>query len=773
MLMDRSPRVSVVVASYNYEDFVVETLDSLWQQTFRDFEIVVVDDGSTDGSVRAIRKFMEEHANDGVAIRLLTHADGGNHGLPATIALGVKEAKGEFVAFCESDDLWTPDHLEKVMQAVDESGGQAEIVANDVELFGNPARCADFERILRSRRARLRSGRNRISPAKFRDANYVMTFSSAMAKRSALLECDFNPVARKSALDWWLWRQLCYDRPLWYVDHVLTRWRMHESQMTLDHADPEYVERQRDFIAAGSALLRSKHPITSLWRLVLKVPPDPLGWRKRMRGMVKRLTPYAMQRSYAERTYGIVFPDCVSWPGVMGKVQGAVIACLPFGLVCRLYGFDPDNGVGGDVPTDGRQPTYRMSRSRRLRMLRERDEGMKACAEEVERNRDVRIAVLLHLYYDSAWQTIVRYLDNLKPYAYDLVVTATEERISGRTLAAVRAYAPSVRIVSCANRGYDVWPFVRALEEIDLSRYDVVFKLHSKGISRPFIFMYDQVFKRSDWFYNLFDGVLGGMTVHKAIDAIAKGGAKLVAAENLIVADPKHKRSLVKEFCVSHGLDFVDDYRFVAGTCFAVRSDVLTPLKKLGLSADDFEPARRGVFSAAHAIERWMCFPAVCAMRGMPVERNEYTGEAERCRMTSSLRLLEDPRFDLDADFFYRVLEPRKVERYEVSKIRLGDIRRITNDGRIVPLVECEPFRYLRGETEAYDNYCRANRLSSGFAMSPARFDALRESMSEYDSRKMPVLWGDENILMDGQHRCCILLDRFGPDREIEVLRLW
>ena len=600
-----------------------------------------------------------------------------------------------------------------------------------------------------------------------------MTFSCAMAKRSALLECDFHPVARQSALDWWLWRQLCYDRPLWYVDRVLTRWRMHESQMTADHADPEYLERQRDFLAAGSELLRRQHPVSSLWRLVRSVPPDPFGWRKRMRGGIKRLTPYAMQRAYAERTYGIVFPDCASWSGVMGKLQGAVVACLPFGLVCRLYGFDPDNGVGGDVPAGGRQPAYRMPRSRLRRMARERDEGLKACAEELKRSRGVRIAVLLHLYYDSAWQTIAHYLDNLKPYAYDLVVTATEGRISERTLAAIRAYAPSARIVACENRGFDVWPFVRALEEIDLDRYDVVFKLHSKGVSRPFIFMYDQVFKRSDWFYNLFDGVLGGMVVHKAIDAIAKGGAKMAAAENRIVEDPRHKRSLVREFCVSRGLDFVEDYRFVAGTCFAARPDVLAPLKKLRLSADDFEPARRGVFSAAHAIERWMCFPAAGAMRGMSVERNEYAGEAERCRMTSPLRLLDDPRFELDADFFYRVLEPRKVERYEVARIRLGDIRRVTNDGRTVPLVECEPYRYLRGEVETYDNYCRANRQVSGFAMSPARFDALRASMSEYDSRRMPVLWGDDNVVMDGQHRCCILLDRFGPDHEIEVLRLW
>lgn len=771
--MNGIPTVSVVVASYNYQDLVIETLESLWAQTCRDFEIVVVDDGSSDDSVANIRRFIEGHAGGDVPMRLVLHDDGANHGLPATVERGIRESKGEFVAFCESDDLWTPDHLEQVLQAVRESDGGADIVVNGVEVFGDPARCARFARIVRSRQAAMKPGCNRFTPAAFRDLNYIVTFSCAMVRRAALADCDFHPVARNSALDWWLWRQLCYNRPVWFVDKVLTRWRMHASQMVQDHSNVDFRERQRAFLSAGTSLLRRRHPITSLWRLVRSVPADPVRWRKRLRGFIKRLAPYAIQRAYAERTYGIFFPSGGSRSTVSGRMSAAITAVLPFGLVCRLKGLDPDNGVSAGADASGRQPVYRMSRARLALMKRERTEGVSDCADMIARNKGRRIAVFLHLFYNTAWLSIRHYLDNLSPYDYDLIVTATEGRVSDEILQEIRDYSPKVRIIRCENRGYDLWPFIKAMSETDLSQYDVVFKLHSKGVARPFLFMYGQIFKRTDWFYNLFDGVLGGLNVHRAIDLLACGEAKLVAAENLIIEDPKHKQQLVAEFCKQKGLSYQPGYRFVAGTCFAVRPEVLLPLKELGLKEDDFEPVRRGVFSTAHGIERWMCFAACGSMHGLPVRRKEYAVEVERCRETSPLRLLDDPRFDLDPDFFYKAMETRRVAGYDVVKLRLGDIRRRMNDGRIVTLSECEPYRYLQGNQEVYESYCETNRVASGFEMSTARFEALRASMTDFNPRWMPVVRNDENIVIDGQHRCCVLLDRYGPDHEVEVVKIW
>lgn len=763
-------RFSVIVASYNYESLVIEALESLMAQTFRDFEVVVVDDGSTDGSVASIERFIAGLGEADVRVRLLTHPDKGNHGLPATIKLGVRQSLGQYVAFCEADDLWTPTHLAEVAKVVEKTNGKAGFIVNDVELFGNAERVAKFDGIRRARRTRLKDGENRISPAVFRDANYVLTFSAACVRRDLLLACDFHPIGRPSALDWWLWRQVAYDNPLYYIDRALTKWRMHASQMTrsgaADGLAGRLAECHAQFVAAGNALLRRRHPLSARWRLLRTSPAARWGFQKWLRGALKRAAPYALQRRYAYRTYGILFPDL-----------GFVMGVLPFGVVCALKRMDPDNGMwsGGEASSlPGLcSPHYRLAGKRRKRFLADRAEGLSACREMIARNAGVRVLVVLHLFYERAWPVVRSYLENLTPYRCDLVVTIPKGACSERTLSAVRDFMPSARIVECENRGFDVGPFVLALNDVELDDYDIVFKLHSKGIRRPFIFIYGQVFKYADWFFNLFNGVLGGNVVHRLVDALVKGEARLAAAENLVVSDPPHKRRFVKAFCEKRGIPYDESYRFVAGSCFAVRAEVFKPIQAMRLVAEDFPPVERGVFSAAHALERIICFPAAGAIRGYAVEHAAYPDETAEYAALSALRLLDDPRFILDDDFFYRVLEARCVRKYEVARVRLGDIRRRRNDGSVCPLEACEPFRYLRGDTEAYEAYCRENREVTGFSMSPGRFEALRSQMEDYDPRCMPVIHGPDNVVMDGQHRCCILLDRYGPDYEIEVLRIW
>lgn len=385
---------------------------------------------------------------------------------------------------------------------------------------------------------------------------------------------------------------------------------------------------------------------------------------------------------------------------------------------------------------------------------------------------DVRILVCLHLFYPDLWPVVRAYLENLTPYEWDLLVTYPEGLIHDSALTAVKAFRKDARFVPCRNAGYDVGPFVESLRRVELGDYDVVFKLQTKGCRRKRLYMYDQVFKGSDWFLNLYDGILGGRVVHEVVSSLMRGECLMAAAENLVVADPGHKRELVRRFCESRSLRFAEDYRFIAGTCFAARPEALASLKALGLGIDDFADTARGDFSLAHALERWMCFAAAGRIRGIPVRHPSYPDETDACRRTSALRLLDDDRFRLDADFMYRILERKPVVSYEVAEIRLGDIRRIWADGRAEPLTACAPYRYLEGDADGYDRYCRENAKAYGFRMSQGRFEALRRSMDDFDPRWMPVVYGDGNIILDGQHRSCILLHRHGPEHRIRVVRI-
>ncbi len=99
------PLVSVIIPTYNRTDLVRQALASVKAQTYRDFEIVVVDDGGTDGTFEVLSAWRE--------IRVLRHA--GRRGVSAARNTGINAARGEWLAFLDSDDLWLPDKLARQM----------------------------------------------------------------------------------------------------------------------------------------------------------------------------------------------------------------------------------------------------------------------------------------------------------------------------------------------------------------------------------------------------------------------------------------------------------------------------------------------------------------------------------------------------------------------------------------------------------------------------------------------------------------------------------
>lgn len=112
---ERAPRLSVVVPVYNVRDYLVECLDSVLGQSFRDLEVVVVDDGSTDGSGALAQDYVDRFPN----VHLVATE---NRGLGAARNTGVEHARGELIAFVDSDDMVLPDAYAAMVSVLDESG---------------------------------------------------------------------------------------------------------------------------------------------------------------------------------------------------------------------------------------------------------------------------------------------------------------------------------------------------------------------------------------------------------------------------------------------------------------------------------------------------------------------------------------------------------------------------------------------------------------------------------------------------------------------------
>ena len=121
-----SPRVSVVIPAYNVAPFIAETLDSVLAQTFRDYEIVVVNDGSPDTA--ALEQQLTGYFD---AIVYLRQANGGAARARNT---GIEHARGDLIAFLDGDDVWRPEYLREQIEYLD-AGGLEMVYANAL-MFG-------------------------------------------------------------------------------------------------------------------------------------------------------------------------------------------------------------------------------------------------------------------------------------------------------------------------------------------------------------------------------------------------------------------------------------------------------------------------------------------------------------------------------------------------------------------------------------------------------------------------------------------------------------
>lgn len=130
--------LSVVITNYNYRDFVVEAVHSALNQSRPALQVIVVDDGSQDGSEELLRTTFSGDPR-------VTLISGPNGGQLSAFQRGVDQVSGEVVCFLDADDRWSPDYLEKVGQLFD-GRPDVDMVFSDVRLFGQESGTVAFDR---------------------------------------------------------------------------------------------------------------------------------------------------------------------------------------------------------------------------------------------------------------------------------------------------------------------------------------------------------------------------------------------------------------------------------------------------------------------------------------------------------------------------------------------------------------------------------------------------------------------------------------------------
>jgi glycosyltransferase involved in cell wall biosynthesis len=111
--MDEGSLVTCVMIFLNGEKYIAEAIDSILAQTYRNWELVLVDDGSTDGATSIAQDYAQRHPD---RVRYIDHPGHENRGMSASRNAGVRAGRGQFVSFLDADDVWLPDRLEKFIK---------------------------------------------------------------------------------------------------------------------------------------------------------------------------------------------------------------------------------------------------------------------------------------------------------------------------------------------------------------------------------------------------------------------------------------------------------------------------------------------------------------------------------------------------------------------------------------------------------------------------------------------------------------------------------
>lgn len=239
-----------------------EAVGSVLAQTHPHWELLIIDDGSSDSSL----SLAEGYARSDERIRVLQHPDKENHGLAATIQLGLAEARYPFVAFLEADDAWEASSLAERLPVFGESGTAL--------VFNRPFLCVEGERdasFYADQNAVLENVIARRKPPQVHAAelfatNLIPSFSCVIANKAMLLACDFNTPSAP-LLDKWLWQQMAFKGVCRYVDKPLTRWRLHPGSYIASRKGGAGRER-RPWDKATADLLRlhvNREFSPSLW----------------------------------------------------------------------------------------------------------------------------------------------------------------------------------------------------------------------------------------------------------------------------------------------------------------------------------------------------------------------------------------------------------------------------------------------------------------------------------------------------------------------------
>ena len=249
-----NPFVSVIIPLYNGRRYIEECLRSVLSQTYNNYEIIVVNDASTDGSIDIVKNLAKDFLG---RIRIISHDDELNHGIAASRNLGIREAKGEYIAFLDQDDIWLDRRLEKQVKILRRYPGTTLVYAQTFFIDEKGEITLRGKHYSTGGRGYGKKPQNVFY--KIIRENFIPTLTVLVKKESLQEYGCFEEGPRHEYEDWLLWSKIAYKEEFLFIPEALTKYRLHGNNFSLTRLNLNLgTEAEEHYFTSLLEFLRDK-----------------------------------------------------------------------------------------------------------------------------------------------------------------------------------------------------------------------------------------------------------------------------------------------------------------------------------------------------------------------------------------------------------------------------------------------------------------------------------------------------------------------------------
>jgi glycosyltransferase involved in cell wall biosynthesis len=220
-----APLISVVMSVYNGKKYLAEAIESILNQTYKNFELIIVNDGSKDNSIEIIKSYMNQDNR-------IVLIDRENKGLPYSLNEGISIAKGEYIARMDADDISLPERFEKQIDFMQKN--KLDVCGSHIKRFRDNKK----ERIIKN-------------PVTNEDIRFSLLFFSSLAHPTVMFKKEvFDKVKYhidyKVAQDYQLWCDIANaNLKMGNISEVLLNYREHEAQASIEKSKKQQDTAQK------------------------------------------------------------------------------------------------------------------------------------------------------------------------------------------------------------------------------------------------------------------------------------------------------------------------------------------------------------------------------------------------------------------------------------------------------------------------------------------------------------------------------------------------